>query len=174
MDKKNTRCLMCLLAVSVVYGCSSSPPPISMVGEKGDINLLVGTWRGEYEADDGSRDGTIEFVLVRDSDTATGSVIMSVRDDARTDARDTPSADDLSLARRPVIRFVQLGKGYVSGRLDPYEDPDCRCVIETLFEGKLDGDEIVGTYTSKGVYEQFLRTGTWKVQRTSGGEEPKS
>ncbi len=155
--------LVCIVFLASGPGCSSNPQPISVVGERDDINLLVGTWRGHYEADDNSRSGVIEFQLARDSDTASGSVIMYAGDDRAP----TASPEGASMSHRLAIRFIQLGKGFVSGRLDPYEDPDCRCVIETLFEGRLTGDVIEGGYSSRGVYEPFTRTGKWKVTRVS-------
>jgi len=161
--KPSVRTVYGCVLVALIAACSSNPQEIAIVGEREDVERLVGSWRGEYRADDGSRSGTIEFHLSRDSETAVGSVVMYTHEVQSTQ----PGRDDIARSQRLAIRFIQSGKGYVSGRLDPYEDPRCQCMIETLFDGRLKGDVIEGTYRSKGVYEPFLRTGTWKVTRTS-------
>jgi hypothetical protein len=63
-----------------------------------------------------------------------------------------------------TIRFVSAANGMVSGRLDPYNDPECGCQVETVFEGRIAGDTIEGRYTSRrsGTTTQ---TGEWKVTR---------
>ena len=147
----------------VLLACSSSPKPIAMMGSDEDIDRMVGSWMGTYEADAGDRSGTIQFELDRDADTATGQVVMyfGVFDPAR------PSEEQDVQSLRLAISFIQLGDGFVSGRLSPYLDPTCECMIETLFQGKLINDVIEGTFSSHGTSERLLRSGTWKVIRAS-------
>jgi hypothetical protein len=151
--------LFCTLVVSLVLSCSSSKQGISLVGEKGEISDLTGMWRGTYDSDDGTRTGTIELNIAKDAKTATGSVIMRM-------------SDNPDMPLRLAIRFVQIAEGWVSGRLDPYEDPDCNCLVESLFQGRLSGDSMVGTYSTRGVAEEFLRTGSWLMTRDSTDTSP--
>jgi hypothetical protein len=144
--------LVIAFVITLGLGCSSSDQEISLVGEKDELGELTGVWRGTYDSDDGTRTGTIELRIAKDAKTATGSVIMRISDNP-----DMP----LNLA----IRFVQIAEGWISGRLDPYEDPECMCLVESLFQGRLAGDSMVGTYSTRGVAEEFLRTGSWLMTR---------
>jgi len=149
--------------VAALLACSSSPKPISMMGSDEDISRMVGSWMGTYEAEDGIRSGTIQFELERDADTASGRVVMYFGAFNPTLPADQQEVQSLRLA----ISFIQLGDGFVSGRLSPYLDPTCECMIETLFQGKLTKDVIEGTFSSHGTNERLLRTGKWKVTRAS-------
>jgi len=151
------------LATAAFLACSSNPKPISMMGSPEDISLMVGSWIGTYEAEDGNRSGTIQFELDRDEDTASGRVEMyfGVFDPA------SPIEQQDVVSIRLAISFIQLGSGFVSGRLSPYLDPTCECMIETLFQGKLLGDVIEGTFSSHGTNQRLLRSGSWKVIRAS-------
>jgi hypothetical protein len=151
------------LAAATVLGCSSNPKPISMMGSPEDINLMVGSWIGTYASDAGDRSGTIQFELEKDVETASGRVVMYFGE--IDPSRPAEQQDVRSL--RLAISFIQLGSGYVSGRLTPYLDPTCECMIETLFQGKLEGDTIEGTFSSHGVNEDLHRVGTWSVNRAS-------
>lgn len=151
------------LAAATALACSSNPKPISMMGSPEDIDRMVGSWIGTYESDAGDRSGTIQFELAKDADTASGQVVMYF---GKLDpSRPTDEQEVRSL--RLAISFIQLGDGYVSGRLSPYLDPTCECMIETLFQGKLEGDTIEGTFSSHGVSEELRRSGTWSVNRAS-------
>ena len=78
-----------------------------------------------------------------------------------------PSAG-LPIARAPdvlSIAFVRAVGGGVHGRIAPYRDPDCGCELETRFEGRIRGDVIEGTFSSRPVDGGAVQTGTWKVKR---------
>ena len=51
------------------------------------------------------------------------------------------------------------------GRLIPYRDPECDCLVITHFEGRLRGDTIEGTFTRRHVEGSEIQTGVWKVTR---------
>jgi len=157
------RMTLSVLIAAALLACSSNPKPISMMGSPEEISHMVGSWIGTYNADDANRSGTIQFELERDAETATGLVVMyfGVVDPA------TPPEQQEIQSVRLAISFIQLGDGFVSGRLSPYMDPACECMIETLFQGKLDGDTIEGTFSSHGVNQHLLRSGKWTVQRAS-------
>ena len=45
-----------------------------------------------------------------------------------------------------TIRLVRVQGDTVTGRMEPYTDPDCQCTVETTFRGVLRGDTISGTF----------------------------
>jgi len=154
MKRTFSAALLCILTIAVWLSCSSGGQEITVVGEKKEIGELAGLWQGTYDSDDGARTGTIELRFEGDTKTASGNVVMS--------ASDNPDA-----ALHLRIRFVQIAEGWISGRLDPYQDPECDCMVESLFQGRLAGDSMVGTYSTRGVAEEFLRTGSWVMTRSS-------
>jgi hypothetical protein len=154
------------LIAALAVACSSSKQPISVMGDTGDLEALAGSWVGTYHSDNQKTRGTIEFLLDHHADTASGSVVMYAPGvDPHHGGEDVPAA-------RLLIRFVQAEGGWISGRLDPYEDPECQCVVETLFRGKIEGDSMAGNYTTRGVYESFVRTGTWTATRAFADVPP--
>ena len=64
-----------------------------------------------------------------------------------------------------TIRIVRVSGDSVSGALDAYRDPQCDCPVETTFTGRVDGDTIQGTYTTRGSQFNAPQTGTWRVKR---------
>jgi hypothetical protein len=66
-----------------------------------------------------------------------------------------------------TIKLVRVSGDTVSGVLDAYRDPECDCPVETTFVGKLTGDTIDGTFTTKGSQSVAPQTGTWRVKRGS-------
>jgi hypothetical protein len=50
--------------------------------------------------------------------------------------------------------------------LEPYEAPDCRCVVHTEFEGRLAGDRIEGTFVTTGARPGATQRGRWRVTRS--------
>lgn len=152
----------------VAAGCSGAPAPVPVVGAPADIGRLAGEWGGEYRGEANGRIGSIVFKLSAGADTAFGDVVMipRVRRPERLPTQD-PSAG-LPIARVPEvlsIAFVRAAEGGVTGRLVPYRDPECQCMVDTRFEGHIRGETIEGTYVSKHVDGHETRTGTWKVTR---------
>ena len=106
------------------------------------------------------------FQLAAGADTASGEVLMFPRETA------TPRPGERDSNRRPLpqslaIRFVRAADEKVTGVLDPYIDPDCDCRAETVFEGRISGNVIQGTYT---VHREGNApvTGVLKVKRRKG------
>jgi hypothetical protein len=64
-----------------------------------------------------------------------------------------------------TISFVRVEEGKVSGRLAPYTDPRCGCTLFTVFEGRLSGNTLEGTYTSRHSATGEVEGGRWKVTR---------
>jgi hypothetical protein len=64
-----------------------------------------------------------------------------------------------------TIKLVRVSGDTVSGVLDAYRDPQCDCPVVTTFTGKLAGDVIDGTFTTRGNQTAAQQTGTWRVTR---------
>jgi hypothetical protein len=138
------------------------------MGAPGDVMALAGEWDGTYEADDGSRGGSIDFHLRAGSDTATGDVLMVPENWGRpVEAYDHPSGvvAEGTPPRTLTIRFVRVQSGEVSGRLDPYRDPSCGCRLRTTFKGQLKGNKLSGTYESYHEESGRTVTGKWRAER---------
>jgi hypothetical protein len=139
-------------------------------GTATDLAALAGEWSGEYSSPETGRSGSIVFRLVGGTDSATGDVMMTPQ--LGTPRGATPSQGAPPVAsegmRAPqvlTIRFVRIQSGRVSGRLDPYVEPDCRCTLLTVFEGELKGDVLAGTYTSRVQTTGQEQHGRWQVKR---------
>jgi len=60
---------------------------------------------------------------------------------------------------------VRAEGGIVSGTLTPYQDPECKCMVMTRFEGRLQDRVIEGTYSSRHLDAPEGHSGHWKVTR---------
>lgn len=161
---------VCVVSAAMVLAsaCATIPAKVPVRGDPDSISQLVGNWEGTYSSDVTGRSGIITFNLRAASDTAQGDVIMIPRTDR---GQSNVGSDDA--VRRPVpsaavltIRFVRAADNQLTGVLDPYTDPDCGCLLTTRFVGRLNSDDINGTFTSTGlgVFHGTTR-GTWSVRR---------
>ena len=162
---------MSLRSLTVRFGllaltaCSGSQSPVPMVGRQADISLLAGEWLGEYSSVESGRSGSIVFNLTAGSDTATGDVVMTPQFVNRGPANPSGQTTPMPAPRSIQIKFVRVSGGQVSGALDPYTDPNCGCQLHTTFIGRLVGDTLSGTYTSRHVETQEVQKGRWRVVR---------
>lgn len=148
--------------------CASVPEPVPVSGDPVELGRLTGEWGGDYQGATSGRSGSIVFKLAAGADTAFGDVVMipRVRRESRLPVQD-PSAG-LPTPRTPEvlsIAFVRATGGGLSGRLTPYRDPDCDCMLHTQFQGRIRGDVIEGTFTSTRAEGGETQSGTWKVTR---------
>lgn len=154
----------------VSINCASRQSPVEVVAAPAEIAALVGEWSGEYSSAQTGRSGSIVFRLKSASDTAFGDVVMIPRKSVAPVAAD-PSMPRPETAQMPgdvlTIRFVWLDGDKVSGRMDPYADPECGCRITTVFSGSFRGSSTIeGTFESVGSGSNHpLARGTWKVSR---------
>jgi hypothetical protein len=150
--------------------CAVHQAPVPLTGTVSDLEALVGQWVGEYSSTETGRRGSISFQLAARGDTAYGDVVMvpagwnqpllPMRDEPRN-AGQRPRAEVLT------ISFVRVTGGEVSGTLAPYRDPTCDCALHTRFAGRLVGDVIDGTYTSRREQDPQEQRGRWRVTRPS-------
>ena len=153
-----------LMAAGAWTGCQSPQAPIPVIGA---IEQLRGEWRGEYWSAQSGRSGTITFDLQTTSDTARGDVMMIPADPVAR-MPDPGGIPELSSRPQPLtISFVQCSDGGVSGRLDPYRDPVCGCLLLTTFSGRITADTIQGTFVT--VHQDMGRKveGQWRAVRAS-------
>jgi hypothetical protein len=155
-----------ILSFAVVWSlvsCASSSKEIPVSGSDADVSQLVGEWSGEYHAASSGRSGLISFKLEAEADSASGDVLMFTRQRAELANPGRPNIGP-TLPQGLTIRFVNAANGMVSGRLDPYTDPECSCQVETVFEGQLHDSTITGHYTARRSGTTTM-TGDWKVTR---------
>lgn len=63
-----------------------------------------------------------------------------------------------------TIQFVHAFDGTVDGRLEPYWDPDCQCEAVTTFRGRLIGDRLEGTFSTRVGFSGHAN-GSWVAYR---------
>lgn len=150
---------------AALTACASPGTPVPMAGTPTEIATLAGEWSGQYSSVETGRSGSIVFRLTAGTDSATGDVMMSAMtggprpDDVMTGSALTPP-------QVIAIRFVSIEGGRVSGRLAPYTEPTCNCQLITVFEGRLNGSTLSGTYTSR-TPDGRIQNGRWEVTRRS-------
>lgn len=150
------------------WSCSAVIQPVSVKGEEADLALLTGEWKGEYYSKDLSRGGSIEFKLTSGEKTAFGEVVMIPRGSQTPFQPATPTGEPKTATQSIEvlkINFVQISGGRVSGKIDPYWDPDNKVTLLTFFDGLLEGDTIKGTFRSRNEQSGSFYTGQWEVRR---------
>ena len=161
---------------AVALACATKPTPVTVTGDPADKASLAGRWSGEYQSASTGRTGSIVFNLSSTGEAASGDVIMIPRGYGKALERfdQTGVAGGQTAANVPqntnnsqvlTIKLVRVSGDTVSGVLDAYRDPECNCAVETTFTGKLSGDAIEGTFTTRGSQSNAPQTGTWQVRR---------
>lgn len=163
------RVLLALIVplAAVASGCGTVHPPVPILDPRPD---LAGVWEGTYESRDTGRTGDVFFALSAEGDSAVGEVVMVPRG---TPVRVDPAGgrwrwDGIARPRVLTIRFVHLLDGEIVGELDPYQDPDCGCLLRTTFRGSVQGDRVLGTFASEAEHPAHDAEGTWRAIRRSG------
>lgn len=166
-----SRILMTSLA-AVALACATKPTPVTISGDPSDRASLAGSWSGEYQSPTTGRSGSIVFNLSASGDAANGDVVMIPRGygKALVPFNQGTAAGSVmqntNNAQVLTIKLVRVSRDTVSGVLDAYRDPQCDCPVETTFTGRLSGDTIDGTFTTRGTQANAPQTGTWRVKRT--------
>ncbi len=167
-----SRHLSFALLASVLLGCAANPSPVPVEAAGSDLGALAGRWEGSYSSAQTGRSGSIVFTLEAGHDTATGDVLMIP---SNSDRPLRPAGQDKIQPQQAApmpsvltIRFVRLQGDEVRGELLPYQAPDCDCMLETVFTGRLSGGRIEGTFTTYGERQPAPSTGHWQVRRKGG------
>ncbi|SRR6266508_4492829 len=155
---------------ALLPACAPAPQtPVPMVGAATDVAALAGRWEGAYSSAATGRSGSISFTLTASGDSAFGDVVMVPRGFGRPlQAWNTSAAPAGAAAPRSAvltINFVRVAEGRVTGTLAPYRDPETGVPLFTAFEGRLRGDVIEGTYTTRAARGVDSQTGEWNVTR---------
>jgi len=157
---------------AVALACASKPTPVTISGDPSDRASLAGKWSGEYQSASTGRTGSIVFNLSSSGDAANGDVVMIPRGYGKAlmpfnQATAAGGAmQNTNNSQVLTIKLVRVSGDTVSGVLDAYRDPQCDCPVETTFTGRLSGDTIDGTFTTRGTQANAPQTGTWRVKRT--------
>jgi hypothetical protein len=161
----------CVALAGVLCACASKPTPVTIAGDAGDVASLAGKWTGEYNSPVTGRSGSIVFNLSSSGTAASGDVVMVPKGYGKAlipynSVATTPvqAADNSQVL---TIKLVRVSGDTVSGVLDAYRDPECDCPVETTFVGRLNGNTIDGTFTTRGSPSVAPQTGTWRVKRSS-------
>ncbi len=164
-------------AALLLAGCATTLPPVPIAGDPGGLEALAGKWEGEYSSAETGRSGSIVFELTTALDTARGEVVMiprgwngPLRPAGYQHGYEPWDQKQYGISRTPellTIEFVRVEGERVRGTLSPYLDPECGCSLHTTFEGQLDGDSIVGTFTSVHSLGN-VQSGRWSVKREGG------
>lgn len=158
-----------LAAALLLFGCANPVwmphAPLPIEGARAE---LAGVWRGTYESRDTGRFGDIVFALPAEGDAAAGEVVMVPRGRSVTVLRegDRWRWDGATRPDVLTVRFVRIAADSLRGELDPYLDPDCGCEVRTVFEGRIEGDQITGPFESL-MASGYEARGTWSVTRRS-------
>ncbi len=167
--------MLALTALVAGAGCGYRPPPVPVTGTAPAIAKLVGDWEGEYESGESGRSGYIAFSLAEERDTARGDVLMLAPGEPEPRWSSPEAGRIQTIGSRPTtsrvltIHFVRAEGGTVSGSLEPYTDPGCGCTLDTQFIGRMEGDSIRGTFTSRHIQAGHTDHGTWVVRRKRPG-----
>ena len=156
---------------AALTGCAPALRPVAFHATPAEWQRLAGEWRGEYWMRSYDRHGQITFNLVAGTETASGDVLMIPDRTGWPYERYPPQLPQDRAAeyrsRLLTILFVRAEDGEITGRMEPYWDPDRECSAVATFRGSVDGDAIYGTVSSTCVNDPARSsiTGRWKVVR---------
>lgn len=144
--------LVVIASLSLLGACATTSSAVPVAGSDIDVALLAGHWEGTYEGLDSGRKGTLTFDLAAGYRLAEGKVVMNALGD--------PAA-----AKPLTIKFVDVGSGQLSGKMEPYSDPRCNCTVDTEFVGAARGKTIEGTFTTRPGGSDKIEKGRWSATR---------
>lgn len=166
------RLVPCVLAL-VISACATRNPVVPVAGPMTDVASLAGEWDGAYGSPVTGRTGTIAFTLTSGGDSAFGAVTMipnGLRQPLVPWQGPNSAGAPMRRAEFLTIRFVRVAAGRVSGALTPYADPETGAAAHTRFEGRIQGDTVAGTFTTRFEGTRAAGpTGTWQVVRRAAG-----
>jgi hypothetical protein len=140
-----------LFAALALSACATSNSSVAVEGNDIDVSLLAGKWEGSYEGSASGRKGAVSLDLAMGNRVAEGKVLMNSANDPNPQAL--------------TITFMKVGGRELVGKITPYTDPQCNCLVETEFTGTLKGDTISGTFASAPQGKPKQTAGTWSATR---------
>jgi hypothetical protein len=169
---------LALAGVMAIASCRLAPPPapVPVQGSQEELTAISGEWAGRYWSKVTGRHGTIQFRLPEHADTGFGEVEITfspslelARAASAVDDSKRRAAEDLDPGPCTVIdiTLVRVEGDRVRGVMAPYWDPDCDCRTQTVFEGRISGNRITGTFSSqRASSDRRVLTGKWQAERT--------
>jgi hypothetical protein len=154
--------------------CAYNPRVVPVHASRADWEILAGRWRGEYTTPASARRGIIDFTLSATGEQAFGDVLMIADGSREPYHRYPPWGPNLGAMNAPftqllTIQFVRADRGFITGTIASYWDPDRSCQASATFLGEVKDREIGGTFTS--ICEDGVRQlrGRWQVKRQAPG-----
>jgi hypothetical protein len=150
----------------LAMGCGTRLDPVPVAGVHTEVEQLIGDWDGTYSSSESRRTGSIFFQITAHGDSAFGDVLMPVAAGTvgpRPVDMLTGHEQHVRSTELLSIRFVRVAGGAVQGELEPYIAPDCDCVARTTFYGKVEGNEISGSYITTS--DRGAQRGEWRVRK---------
>jgi hypothetical protein len=170
--RSRLRTVEAALAALVTACAAAHQPSVPLAGTVRDVATLAGQWEGSYSSAATGRSGSISFTLSAGNDSAFGDVIMIPRGWGRPlqawNGQGSAGTEARPRSAVLTINFVRVAGGRVTGTLAPYADPETGAQLATTFEGRLVGDRIEGTYSTRGGGSADPQTGQWQVTRRKG------
>jgi hypothetical protein len=147
--------------LSTMASCRLMDPgsPVPLEGNRQDVSAVSGGWAGRYSSK-ATGYGDVEITFS-----------PSLRLTRNASASDAPKLNgegeyEPSPCTVLSIKVVRVKGDEVRGTIAPYWDPDCDCRAQTVFEGKISGERIVGTFSSRRESsDRRVLTGVWQVER---------
>ena len=137
------------LAATLV-ACGGAGHTVPVEGKDEEVGLLAGKWEGTYTGTESGRQGSVQFDLALGNHAAEGQVIMN-----------TGAGPGTPLE----IKFVRMNKGQISGKIRPYTDPGCNCLVETEFTGAVTGNTMEGVFITHPQGSDQAQKGRWEAVR---------
>ena len=166
-----TKTLIIGSIASIMFGCAlTSTPDIKEVsGTTFDIAQLTGTWEGNFDSTVTQRSGTITLELNQEGQREVGSILLQYQ--KKHPKVHAPKGHNIKKTgtytkTKPLsVEFIAIEDGKISGTVTPYLDPIFSRKIFSTYEGKLIGNRIEGTYTSRIGQNGNSFTGSWWAVR---------
>ena len=159
--------VFCCLAIVLFASCSYRSSSVRLQGDPVSIAWLAGTWQGEFEGASSGRRGSLSFYLPSGTDSLVGDVMMVDPAGNVIHAADRADVHRLHVRNNQLLSIdvVVVHADAIRGVLEPYIAPDCSCVVSTTFIGRVLGDEITGTFETRGS-SGYRAEGVWRMTRT--------
>jgi hypothetical protein len=164
--------LLLTALAGISLACATKPTPVTISGDASSRASLAGKWSGEYQSPSTGRSGSIVFNLSPSGEAASGDVVMIPAGYGKAlmpysqSSTGGSTMQNTNTSQVLTIKLVRVTGDTVSGVLDAYRDPQCDCPVETTFTGRLSGDTIDGTFSTRGTQANAPQMGTWRVKRT--------
>ena len=159
------------VAVALAVGCRTVPQmPVQLQGDPTSIAWLAGSWTGEYWGGAGGRGGSLSFTLRSGTDSLYGDVTMVDPHGQQLRPADPMDVHALHAHSPQQLRIdvIRIQADSIRGTLEPYVAPDCDCTVTTTFTGRVAGDRITGSFTSR-AGGRVRAEGLWEMKRVGEG-----